>query len=401
MEESALETIATPKAGKARRILLRRLIDVVATPSSQISVAERSMTGDILLDMLFHADEEMRKLCARRLVSANDAPRRLLRYLGQCSFDIASPLLAESKAFDAADLIEISQLGTPEHRLAVVNRKQVPSTVSLWMANNAEPHIARALVENENAVLPEQAVDLLVARSKTEEGLSEVLIERPELTPGHAMAMFWWVDGPLRRTILRRHASDRSELIEQCADIFEMMAEEKWQDPVARKSLQLIERRQRNRAAIEKSPFDDLESAINSGISGGMSPFLAQEIGYLAGIKPITIAKILSDKGGEGLAVLCKATGLHRDFIKVLWSSLKRPFELEPGKTHPQFITTAETYEFLSVAKAQTVLRYWNWSLSSAYSPDSVQGLREGEEAANQQGDFSTARRTASLVFGS
>ena len=39
-----------------------------------------------------------------------------------------------------------------------------------------------------------------------------------------------------------------------------------------------------------------------------MTPEMAQEIGYLAGIKPVTSAKILSDAGGEGVAVLCKAT---------------------------------------------------------------------------------------------
>ena len=30
----------------------------------------------------------------------------------------------------------------------------------------------------------------------------------------------------------------------------------------------------------------------------------------------------------------------------------------------------SEVYESIAVAKAQTVLRYWNWSLSSAFSPD-------------------------------
>lgn len=401
MEEPTLATIDKPKFGKARRILIRRLIDVVATPGSQISTQERSMASDILLDMLFHADEETRTLCATRLVQAKDAPRRLLRYLGQCGISIARPLLAESEAFDACDLIEIAELSTPEHRLVIAQRKTVPESVSLWLANNAEPHIAKALVENRKAILPEQAIDVLVSRSKEEESLSAPLIDRPELTPGHAMAMFWWIDGSMRRIVLQRHAADRSELIDQCADIFEVMAEEKWQDPVARKSLQLIERRQRNRAAIDKSPYDDLESAINATVIEGVTPFIAQEIGYLSGVKPVTIAKILSDKGGEALAILCKATGLHRDFIKVLWSGLKRPFEIEPGKIHPQYLTTAETYEYMSVAKAQTVLRYWNWSLSSAYSVNGIQGTRDGESVANDGTSYSAARRTADLVFGS
>ena len=41
-----------------------------------------------------------------------------------------------------------------------------------------------------------------------------------------------------------------------------------------------------------------------------MTREIAEEIAYLAGIKPMTGAKIMTDDGGEGLAILCKATGL-------------------------------------------------------------------------------------------
>ena len=41
-----------------------------------------------------------------------------------------------------------------------------------------------------------------------------------------------------------------------------MAAEEGWKDALTRKALQFIERRQRNRAAIEKSPFTSLEEAV-------------------------------------------------------------------------------------------------------------------------------------------
>ena len=41
------------------------------------------------------------------------------------------------------------------------------------------------------------------------------------------------------------------------------------------------------------------------------------------------------------------------------------------------FNRVSEIYETIAVAKAQTVLRYWNWSLSSAYSPDEVEAEDE------------------------
>ena len=358
------------------------------------------MVGDILLDMLFHATEKERLLCASRLTNSREAPRRVLRYLGQCSFDIAKPLLEENEAYDAVDLCELILGSTPEHRLAIARRKTLPASVCDCLSEHAEPHVIKAMLANRGAVLPEQAIDKLILRSREEESLCNLLIERLEMKPSQAMAMFWWADGPTRRKILQRHAADRLEVIDTCKDVFEMAAEEKWSDPVARKALQLIERRQRNRAAIDRSQFDSLESAINASATSGMSAQLAQEIGYLAGIKPVTVAKILSDKGGEGLAILCKATGLHRDFLKVLWAALKRPFEIEPGVIHPQFTIVTETFELMSVAKAQTTLRYWNWSLSSAFSPEAIRDASAAGKPPNEEAEFSTAQRTPRLVFG-
>ena len=359
------------------------------------------MAGDILLDMLFHASDEERIVCSTRLKHTREAPRRLLRYLAQCQIEVARELLEENMSFDDADLCLLVQTTSAEHRNAIAKRKVVSPAVVDRLASFGETYVLKTLLQNKGAVFPESALDMLIPLSRTEDSLTPLINTRLELTPSQAMTMFWWADGPARRQILQRQAADRLELVEMCADVFAMAAEEGWADPVARKTLQLIERRQRNRAAINKSPYDSLEHAVQVAAEKGMDQDLAQEIGYLAGVKPVTIAKIMSDRGGEGLAVLCKATGLKRPYLPTLWRALKRPLELEPGKVHPQFAYVMETYELLSVAKAQTTLRYWNWSLSSSFSPTS--GRAEGMAAdatAIDEAAFSTSQRTARLVFG-
>ncbi len=389
-----------PRIGKARSALLKRLIDVVATPGSRLSPPDRAMAGDILLDMLFHASEDDRVLCAQRLQHSREAPRRLLRYLGQCAFVIAQPLLEENEAYDATDLCHLVAETTMEHRLAIAARKTVSVSVSEALVDAGEPQVIRVLLGNKGAELAEATVDDLVFVSRNHEDLCSLLVERSEIRPTQAMAMFWWSDGVIRRTILQRHAADRMDLIDACADVFRLAAEEEWQDPVTRKTLQLIERRQRNRAALEKSDYDSLEEAIKVATYEGMSSHLAQEIGYLSGIKPVTIAKILSDRGGEGLAVLCKATGLKRNYLREFWLALKRPLEIDTGIPHPQFEYVAETYELLTVGKAQTTLRYWNWSLSSSFSPrKTTQEIMLGESSSDEA-EYSTSQRTARLVFG-
>lgn len=386
--------------GRARRLLLRRLIDFVALPATSVAPQDRSMGGDILLEMLFHASAEDREFCARRLQLNKEAPRRLMRYLAMADLAVARPILEANEGFDAADLATIADQTTIDHRLLIANRKRIDPCVAEALCLREEAAVLKALLQNKGADISETGMDMLVQHSRKIEGLSAMLIKRMELIPSQAMAMFWWADGATRRTILQRQAADRLELVDLCSDVFAVAAQENWQDPVARKTLQLIERRQRNRAAIEKSPYDSLEHAVEVAAEKGLTPELAQEIGFLSGVKPVTIAKILSDSGGEGLAVLCKATGLKRPYLARLWHALRRPLKLDDGSIHPQFAYMSETYELLAVAKAQTTLRYWNWSLSSSYSPRSA--APDDPDATDSPIDsrFSTSRRTANLVFG-
>src|SRR5690606_20058555 len=100
-----------------------------------------------------------------------------------------------------------------------------------------------------------------------------------------------------RRTILQRFAVSREGMQEVVEDVFAMAAAEGWQDPVSRKALQFIERRQRNRAAVDKSPYDSLEHAAATAAAEGLTRELAAELSYLSGIKPLTGAKILGDRG--------------------------------------------------------------------------------------------------------
>jgi uncharacterized protein (DUF2336 family) len=209
--------------------------------------------------------------------------------------------------------------------------------------------------------------------------------------------MFWWCEAEDRRTILQRFAVSREVMQEVVEDVFPMAAEEGWQDPVARKALQFIERRQRNRAAIAKSPYETLEHAVATAAQSGLTRELASEISYLAGIKPLTGAKILGDTGGEPLAILCKATGMTRVDLQNLWRSMRRPETTVDGRVHPAWERVSVCFEMLAVDRAQTVLRYWNWSLSSALSPALLKAIRDGDGEGLDE--YSAPERAAMMAL--
>ncbi|HWA60834.1 MAG TPA: DUF2336 domain-containing protein [Caulobacteraceae bacterium] len=389
------DSLRRPVRNRARAALMKRLADVVSLPSTRVNAFERAVTADLLVDILRDAEFDERERVARRLASLTEIPNSLVRLFLRDEIDVARPLLEEAILNDS-DLLDCIRTSTGAHRRMIAQRRGVSEVVSEALVEGGETLVVEALLRNEQARLSNAAVETIVAMTRDSSTLAPMLLRRPELRPSHAYVLFWWAEAPVRRVILQRFAVSREILQEAAADVFPLAAEENWQDPLARKALQFIERRQRNRAAIAKSPFASLEDAVKAA-EAGLTRKVAEEIAYLAGLKPMTGAKILTDPGGEPLAILCKATGLHRNAVRALWRAMRRPETTEAGEVAPALERVLTTYDMLAVDRAQTVLRYWNWSLSSAMTPALLHAIRSQD--MTRLDEFSVPQRAAMLAF--
>jgi uncharacterized protein (DUF2336 family) len=387
---------AAPPKHRARLALLKRLADVVSLPSSRVNTFERSVTADLLVEILRDAEFDERARVARRLASLVEIPDCLVRLILRDDIEIATPLLVDAALSDS-DLIDCARNATGAHRKLIAQRRGISELVAETLVEVGETLVVDTLLRNNMARLSPAAVESVVAMTQERSQLATLLLRRPEVRPNHAYVLFWWADADSRRQILQRFAVSREVLQEAAGDVFPLAAEENWQDGLTRKALQFIERRQRNRAAIEKSPFESLDAAV-AAAEQGLTREVAEEISYLAGIKPMTGAKIMTDPGGEGLAVLCKATGLPRMALRQLWRALRRPDVTESGEDAPQLARVTEIFDMVAVDRAQTVLRYWNWSLSSAMTPALLKAIREDDDVALDE--FSVPQRAAKLALG-
>lgn len=386
----------SPPQFRARGALLRRLADVVCLPSSRVNAFERSVTADLLIEMLRDASPEERVRVSRRLTGLAEVPAQLARLLLRDEPQVARPLLEDCESLSDAELLDCARTAGSEHRLMIAGRKGLSEVVVEALVAAGEMRVLEVVLANGDARVGHAGLEALVAMSRDAPQLATALLRRPELRPAQAYVLFWWADPEARRTILQRFAVSREILQDAAGDIFPMAAAEGWQDPMSRKALQFIERRQRNRAAIEKSPFTSLEAAV-SAAQHGMTREVAEEISYLAGLKPMTGAKLFTDPGGEPLAILCKATGLPRAALRALWRGLRRPETDETGAVNPAFERTMLIFDTLAVDRAQTVLRYWNWSLSSAMTPELLRAIRDGDDSAIDE--YSLPQRAAMLAF--
>jgi uncharacterized protein (DUF2336 family) len=396
VEQLTVPTAEGASPGRARRALMKRLADVVCLPSSRVNAFERAVTADLLVEMLREAQIEDRARVAQRLANITEIPNTLSRLLLRDDVAVSRALLEDGTSLSDTDLIDCVRSASFDHRLKIAHRRGLSEVVCEALVEAGEQKVIAALLGNREARLSPYALEVVVAASRTTPAFVAGLLRRLELRPSHAYVLFWWADPEARHTILQRFAVSREVLQEAAGDVFALATSEGWQDGLVRKALQFIERRQRNRAAIEKSRFASLEEAVAAS-ERGMTREIATEISYLAGIKPMTGAKILTDPYGEPLAVLCKATGLGRPAVIVLWRSLRRPEADLQGRIAPALERTLIAFDMMAVDRAQTVLRYWNWSLSSALTPALIQAIREGDEEALDE--YSAPQRAAMLAL--
>ncbi len=396
---SALDPTPTPgESSRARRALLKRLADVVSLPGSRINAFERAVVGDLLVEMLREAEPSERLRVAKRLAPLTEIPDSLVRLLLRDDSGAAELLLDQCTAFSDADLISCALEAGHSQRLALAGRRNLSEAITDALVSHLEPAVMDRLLHNREARLSQTAIEELVAVSRDAISLIDPLLKRPEMRPSSAYVMFWWSNTEQRRTILSRFAVSREVLQEVVDDVFAMAAAEGWQDALSRKALQFIERRQRNRAAVEKSPYGSLDHAVEVAAQG-LTRDLASEISFLAGIKPMTGAKIFTDMGGESVAILCKATGLPKACVRQLWRGMRRPEVDEAGQMDARLAEVLITYDMIAVDRAQTVLRYWNWSLSSALTPQLMRAIRDG--ADDVLDEYSVPQRTAMLALTS
>jgi len=376
---------------RARTALVERLCDVVSWPESRIPTHERQLAADILVGLLRTSSVDLRRRCANGLTRINDAPKTLLRYLARDDINVSERLLEEGVGFDDSDLIATIRAGVTAHWLAIARRKLLSEPVSDALLQTQDVAVVSAVLRNQRAKLSTQGVDLAVARSRQSPDIAKFVVGREELRPSQALVLFWWANFEARLQILRRFAIDRNVLLQDLGDVFALAAAEGWSDADTRKTLQVIERRQRNRAAAARSPHGSLEGAL-AAAERGLDRALVGEIAHLAGIKPTTAKQIFTDPGGEAIGVFCKAVGLKRPLLIALWRALRRPGG-DPDHIDNPLGRTVYVFDTLATAKAQTVVRYWNWS----FTADAV-GI---EQVSYEDPDLELrlARRNAALLF--
>ena len=339
----ALIDLAKEPSSEKRRQLLRDITDVFLIDSSKHTEHQKDNFGDIIQQLSDDFEVETRQEIAERFSVDCNAPYNLMKSFANDVIHVAGSVLKNSPLLSQEDLIEICEQKGQEYLLEITKRTDIGEDLSDAIVENGDDHTVESLLNNENAVIAEETSHKVAERAQTSEILQKPLIKRQDISPKVIAGMYSYVAEELKQTILEKcDVEDLEALENSIRDVAESFSGDAY-DMVKTRIRKLSERGELTERKIiglikQNKRFEFIITLATITCSD-----------------EAVILKIIEDKSGKSLIVLCKANDISVTVFKVIIMS---PF-IKAEFTPNQVISLVSAYDRFRFQDAQRVMRFW------------------------------------------
>ena len=300
-----LNTQDNPQARTELTQIIGELMNV------QLSARESELIADVLIALLRQAEKDLRHAMAERLSVIDTVPLRVILQIVNDEIDIAAPVLRHSPVLGDIDLAYIIKSKTPEYWRAIAARHSLSNYVVDMLADTQDYDTAITLVENEGITLTEHAVCILADLARNHHDLAAPLIRRDEITDDIAARMYQYVGNQLKQEIIQKYNIKTSAMLDTIDEVVLEFVEAGTREHIPPHSaVQTAEQFKMRGLLTMNLMLDTLKR-------GQIPTFVAQFAGY-TGLSTATVADILTQPSGQGLAVACKAFEIAKtDFTSI------------------------------------------------------------------------------------
>ncbi len=331
-----------------RRVLLENMTSLFLSEEGRLTERELALMTDILNKLIHDVEMAVRAKLADRLADMEGAPRELIVNLANDDISVARPVLLRSGVLEDEDLIEIVRQRTHEHILAVANRARLSEAVTDAVLDRADDEIIETLLHNGDAALSRRAMEYLVDQSRRVDRFQQPLLRRDDLPPELAHRMFWWVSAALREHVIKNFdipESELDELIREAAtDAMDEMR------PGAESAAERLVRRLDDTGELTPRYL------VKCVRHGQIAVFVAA-VGHMCRLDRTVSRRVIFDRGGEALAVACRAMGFDRTDFAAIFLATRAPGAGSQAAAAMNNILGL--YDSLSDKMAKRALAFW------------------------------------------
>lgn len=308
--------------------------DLLLPDGARLTEWQRITAAGLLARLVRSIEDDLRARLAVRF----EAHEALHAALSSAHVAIAQPILERAQALRDSDLTTLLVRRVEEHRFWQ-NRAPQQGTEYLF-----------ELVRDRDAAIAEQAMALVVARSRRFDRFEEPALGQVELPAELQHKLVWIVAAALRHYIVQHHRIGAVDAaVEEAAGA--VIAGHDEGDSLESHALRLAGRLHR---------AGRLDGAALARIIGdGVLPFFIAGLAVLCRLDPAAAWEVLADPRGRGPALLLRAAGLPRDAAAAVFLALNARGALFSELEGEAAAEQLELFDTLDEPSAREVLRLW------------------------------------------
>lgn len=335
--------LANEPCSEKRRALLREVTDIFLAESESLTEKQNWYFGEIMGQVAYDLEMQVRESLANRLAAEGSAPRELIRRLAHDEIAVARPVLQQSPVLTQDDLIEITQNHSQDHLQAIAVRSDIGGDLSDALVVYGNDAVVVGLLKNEQAEIRTDTMVRIADRSEDNEHMQGAIVDRSDVPAEILKSLVDRVTDKVRHQILEQFADVG---VTQLDDVAAAMKSDMDKEPANQAERYIDD-------LARRGALDD--AALMRFISENRPMEFMIGLARLTGIGVETAQRVLADGTGTPLAILCRASGIGPEVFKEMALSDLTCISSDPNHVLP----LVRVYLRLNQANAQRAVRFW------------------------------------------
>lgn len=295
-----LTKLAVENSSDKRLELMNAITDMFITNQHNKSLNEIELFGEIFTKLLKDMDKDGKLLISEKFARVDDTPKSFAVALIYEEADVAAPMLQHSNVFSDDDLINVTNLATVDHRVAVAGRINISKIVTDILIGHGESAVLHAMCSNETANISNDGFAHMVRHNPDDGELLALLLQRADLPKDVKLLLPHLSGGVLSAVERVANKHGKAEMRDLMDRTYEQRDAEHTEDNLeVTSSLKQVNQ--------VRSGELDLDEAIGQLTSKDKSNDLPQFIAEMGHVDVEYVQEIMGQTRGESLTVLCRS----------------------------------------------------------------------------------------------
>jgi len=340
---NSLIHLASVDSPDSRRTLLREITDFFLEDSDAHSEEQNWAFGDIMGQLAYDLEKQVREELANRLSANGNAPKDLIKRLANDEISIARPVLQKSPVLTQTDLIEITRNQTQAHLSAITARPDIGADLSKELVSHGDDNVVVNLLRNDTAEIQVETMRQIADRSSASETMQAAIVDRDNVPKEILNDLMNQVSNSLRRQILEKYADVGTEQLDAVVSDMKDTLDDGSASKAERYIDDFVKRDALTESLLLRFAADERPMEFLVGFA------------RLTEIDTATAKRVLGDKTGTALSVVCRANAITPDTFKEIAMSAMCGIPSD----HDRVLPLVRLYLRLKAENAQRAMRFW------------------------------------------